>query len=188
MFEKVIIVPKTDLQLWNETAERFVHIRHPKTKITLLHSLLSLSLWESKWHMRYFSKTQKTEEQTIDYIRCMIQEDDVDPAVLKSIKYNDKVLQEIADYIDDPMTGTTINDRKGNKTSNEEISAETIYWAMIQHGIPVEFERWHLNKLLMLIRVCNAKSGGGGKMNKKEIISEYAKINEMNRARFKSKG
>lgn len=189
MFEKIIVVPETKLRLWDETNERFKYICHPETKLTLLHSLVSLSLWESKWHTNYFSKTKKTAEQAIDYIRCMTRETDVNPDVYNTIAMSNKLLDEIGDYIDDPMTATIITDNRKNKSNkNEYITSELIYWSMIQHGIPVEFETWHINRLLTLINVCNAKNGGGGKMKKKDILAEYAKINERNRAKYNSKG
>lgn len=189
MFEKAIVIPETNIRLWNETDEHFEYIRHPKTKITLLHSLVSLSLWESKWHTEYFSNTKKTLEQTIDYIRCMTQETDIEPDVYKTIAMSNSILDEIANYIDDPMTATKITDNRKNKPNrNEYITSEIIYWSMIQHGIPVEFERWHINRLLTLINVCNAKSNGGGKMKKKDILANYAKMNERNRAKYNSKG
>ena len=41
-------------------------------ELTLEHSLISISKWESKWHKPFLDeKHQKTDEEFIDYVRCM---------------------------------------------------------------------------------------------------------------------
>jgi len=52
----------------------------------------------------------------------------------------------------------------------------------------MECEKWHLNRLLTLIRVCNVKRGSGKKMSQSEVMRQYKSINEANRAKFRSKG
>ena len=56
-------------ETWDEKTEEFVSC--PDTVLSLEHSLISISKWESKWHMPFLGKDQKTPEQIMDYIRCM---------------------------------------------------------------------------------------------------------------------
>lgn len=88
-----------------------------------------------------------------------------------------------------PMTATTFGkNQNDNSTRTENISSELIYFWMFDNGIPMECEKWHLNRLLTLIRVCNVKRGSGKKMSQSEIMRQYKSINEANRAKFRSKG
>ena len=68
------------------------------------------------------------------------------------------------------------------------ITNEIIYYWMISFNIPVEFEKWHLNKLLTLIRVCSIKNQPPKKMSRNEILSRNAAINAARRKRLNSKG
>lgn len=54
---------------WDEEKQEFVE---PKIQtLQLEHSLVSLSKWESKWCKPFFSTTDKTYEEVLDYIKCM---------------------------------------------------------------------------------------------------------------------
>lgn len=169
---------------WDEVKEEFVE---PKTiTIRLEHSLVALSKWESIWHKPFFSNQDKTPEETISYIQCMTIDEDVDPEVYRHIsKINE---EEIFNYINNPMTATTFKEKLGKGGRGNVITTEIIYWWMTQLNIPVEFERWHINRLLTLVRVCNEKNNPGKKMSAKEIASRNAAINAANRKRFNSKG
>ena len=63
-----IVIPAEEQ--WNEKKEEFV-ITKKEQKITLEHSLVALSKWESKWQVPFLSKREKTYEETLDYIKCM---------------------------------------------------------------------------------------------------------------------
>ena len=87
------------------------------------------------------------------------------------------------------MTAVKFRDKqKGRNT--DRITAEMVYYWMISMQIPVEFEKWHLNQLLALIEVCSSKNSKDKtkKRSQKELLNEQARINEINRARFNSKG
>ena len=59
---------------------------------------------------------------------------------------------------------------------------------MITFGIPVEFEKWHINRLLTLIKVFNTKNQPDKKMSTKEIIDRNRALNKARREQLKSKG
>ena len=58
---------------------------------------------------------------------------------------------------------------------------------MIALQIPIEFQKWHLNRLTTLIRVCNAKNNPE-KMSKKDILAQNAALNKARRAKAHTKG
>lgn len=173
------------IELWDEKSQEFVS-RKEKT-LQLEHSLVSISKWESKWHKPFLSKTHMTDEETVDYIRCMTITQNVD-----SEDYNyitDENIKQVQDYIESPMTATWFKEEKNkNKTSNEQVTNELIYYWMIALGIPIECQKWHLNRLLTLIRVCSAKNQPAKKMSQKEIMSQNKAINEARKKRLNSKG
>jgi hypothetical protein len=179
-----ITIPKQEL--WDEETEEFIHI--PETKLQLEHSLISLKKWESKWHKPFLEKKDKTEEELLDYIRCMTLTQNVNQEIYKYIPQS--TFKEILDYIEDPMTATWFskneNSSKGKK--KETITAEVIYYWMITLQIPVQFEKWHLNQLMTLIRVVNAKNTQPKKMSAREQLARNARLNKERRAKYHSKG
>jgi hypothetical protein len=144
--------------------------------LCLEHSLVSLSKWEEKWHKYFIGNDSLTNEELVDYIRCMTITQNVDPEIYYAI--DDKVMKEITDYINDPHTATWFKDNKNQKPNREVITSEIIYYWMIALQIPFECQKWHLNKLLTLIRVCNEKNAPNKKRSRSEILSENRKLNE----------
>lgn len=153
--------------------------------LTLEHSLVSLSKWEAKWRVPFLSDTEKTREQVLDYIMCMNMTQNVDPEVLLGLTSED--LEGIQKYIAEPMTATTIKDttRGGAK---EVVTAEIIYYWMVHYQIPIEFQKWHLNRLLTLISVCHIKSQPPKKVSKAEATANRLKLNADRRAKLGSRG
>ena len=169
---------------WDEKNRVFVD---PKTvTLQLEHSLLSISKWESKWHKPFLSKDEKTKEETIDYIKCMTLTQNVNPEVYDHLSRAN--VQEINEYIGDSKTATTFTDDKTARPNREMVTSELIYYWMVALEIPFECQKWHLNRLLTLIRVCNVKNNPGKKMSKREILAQNAAINARNKKRFKTKG
>lgn len=155
------------------------------TVLQLEHSLVSLSKWESKWQKPFLSSS-KTKEETLDYIRCMTLTQNVKSEVYSRLTIQN--LNEINDYINSPMTATTFYDERMGKKNKEIITSELVYYWMIALQIPFECQKWHLNRLLTLIHVCNIKNQPPKKMSKKEIMSRNAALNEARRKQLNSKG
>lgn len=171
-------------EIWDEKNEEFIE---PKTaSLQLEHSLVSISKWESKWHKPFLSKEPKTAEETIDYIKCMTLTQNVKPEVYDHLSKEN--IEEINAYIDDPKTATTFSKDRKSARSREIITSELIYYWMIALNIPFECQKWHLNRLLTLIRVCEVKNTPGKKMSQREVLNQYAAINAANRKRFNTKG
>lgn len=183
-----IIVPKTKKELYSESKNEFIQLELPNdVELVLEHSLVSISKWESKWHKPFLSKESKTMEETLDYIKCMTITQNVNPDVYLCL--TDKNVKDIKNYIDDPMTATTIKNRPNGPRSREIVTSELIYYWMITLGMDVEvFQKWHLNRLLTLIGVCNIKNTPPKKMSRGDAISRNAALNAANRRRLHSKG
>ena len=172
---------------WDAKNEVFIKGRK-SWNLILEHSLVSVSKWESKWHKSFIRTTHMTDEETLDYIKCMTITQNADPEAYKYIS-NDNV-REIRAYIDNPMTATKIIDIKNGKHNGDVVTSDLIYYWMIALNIPFECQKWHLNRLITLISICNIKSQPSNKkrMSKSEIMSHNAAVNAANRARFNSKG
>ena len=157
----------------------------PETELQMEHSLVSISKWEAKWNKPFLSKDKKTDEEMLDYLRCMTLNQNVNPEVYKYIPYS--VMKEINAYIEAPMTATTFKE-DGTKKNNEIITNEIIYYWMVSFNIPFECQKWHLNRLLTLIRVCSIKNSPAKKMSTKEIMARNKSLNKLRRAQLNTKG
>lgn len=176
-----IFVPSGEL--FDELSGRFITVNG--RELQLEHSLVSISKWESRWKKPFLSDQPKSREETMDYVRCMTISQNVDPNVYLGL--SDANVNAVNKYIDDPMTATTFkNDKK--KASRQIVTSEIIYYWMISLGIPMECQKWHLNRLLALIRVCDEKNQPGRKKSRKEIIAENRALNQMRRAKSGSRG
>lgn len=172
-------------EYFDEKTETFV--TPPKCTLQLEHSLLSVSRWESKWEIPFMSDKTKTREQSIDYIRCMTIHGAKDPTIYEHISA--KQIREVDDYIAKKMTATTITHRGPKRGGKQIITSELIYYWMSTYGIPFDpCEKWHLNRLLMLIEVASAESGPKKKMSPSEIIAQNRALNKSRKAGLKTKG
>ena len=154
--------------------------------LQLEHSLISLSKWESKWCKPFLSKDGFTVEETIDYIKCMTITQNVPPEVYDNI--TNEIIQEVSAYIEAPMTATWFSKEHGGPPSRETVTSELIYYWMIALQIPFECEKWHLNRLLTLIRVCNVKNTPPKKRSKRDIMSRNKALNEARRQQLNTNG
>lgn len=173
---------------WDENAQEFVVFKGHV--LALEHSLVSLSKWESKWHkpfLDFSEKNRPTVEEWIDYVKCMTITQNVDPQVYEFL--TEENFKQINEYVNNSMTATFFREEKNNRRSREKITAELIYYWMISLGIPFECQKWHLNRLLTLIRVCEVKNSASTKKTpKSQLISRNAELNAARRKAWNTKG
>lgn len=179
-----IVVPETEL--FDEATQQF--ITYEAKTLQLEHSLVSLSKWESKWCKPFLTNEEKTFEETLDYIKCMTITQNVKPDVY--LRLSKENIEQINAYIEAPMTASYVYEdpRSRGRINNEQVTAELIYYWMISLQIPVEFQKWHLNRLIMLIKVINHKNQPPKKMSKRDIMSRNAALNAARRQKLNTKG
>jgi hypothetical protein len=153
--------------------------------LRLEHSLVSLSKWEEKWEKPFLTNLSKTVEESLDYVRCMSL-DDIPEGVLQNI--DDSIMKQIFDYMERPMTATTIGDRHKGRGSREVVTAELIYYWMVALGIDFQCQYWHLNRLLTLVTVCNIKNQPGKKLSKAAVAKRNRNLNAARKAKYNTRG
>lgn len=172
-------------ELYNE--EENVFIQSTKEQILQLeHSLVSVSKWESKWCKPFLTNLDKTREESIDYVRCMTITPNVDPNIYGLLSQEN--INEVGRYIEQPMTATTFASSSGKRPNKEIITSEIIYYWMIAHSIPFECQKWHLNRLLTLISVCNIKNQPQKKMTRQELLAFNKGLNESRKQALNTTG
>ena len=169
-------------EYWDEEKEEFINTNGGE--IHLEHSLISISKWESKWKKSFINSEKQIGDELYDYIRCMAQED-ISIDLIKSM--DSDTLSKIIDYINDPMSATTVKTYGPKSTNREVVTSELIYYWMIALNIPFECQNWHLNRLLKLIEVCNLKNNPK-KMGRNDIMRQNRDLNAARRKALKSKG
>lgn len=180
----MLIITIPAVEMFDENTQEFFTLK--EQTLQLEHSLVSLSKWESKWCKAFLTKQEKTLEETMDYIKCMTITQNVDPSVYNRLSRSN--IDEIYKYIEAPMTATTFYGDSQKGHSNETVTSELIYYWMISLNIPMECQKWHLNRLLTLIRVCNVKNTPPKKMSKRDIMSRNAALNAARRKQMGTKG
>lgn len=178
----VTVVPEQ----WDAENDEFIP---PKTQtLQLEHSLVSISKWEAKWCKPFLHTNEKSLEETIDYIKCMTITQNVKPEVYERLSQEN--VNQINEYIAAPMTATTFSDDKKKKGKQEIITSELIYYWMVALNIPFDpCQKWHLARLITLVRVCQAKNEPpkkGG--NKRNLAAEYARLNAERRKALNTTG
>lgn len=173
-------------EVFNDVTWEFIN--YEPVTLQLEHTLVSVAEWESKWQISFLD-SEKTPDQVRDYVRCMTlnRESVSDDAYQRLTKEN---MVEINAYLENPMSATRIYEHGNSKTSGgskEKVTAEVIYYWMFSHNIPLDFQYWHFNRLITLIKTCNIKSNPE-KMTKQETAQYYAKLNAERKAKMKTKG
>lgn len=178
----VVSIPLSES--YDEEAKKFVV--SDSVDLKLEHSLVSLSKWESFFEKPFLGKTDKSTEETLWYVEAMILNPEIPDGILQRL--TEANIESINTYVNAKMTATTIRDLAPQKPSREIITSEIIYYWMIALNIPVEFQYWHLNRLLTLIKVCNIKSSPPKKMSKNEARRQQSQLNAQRRARLGTSG
>lgn len=171
-------------ELFDERTNEFILLK--EQTLQMEHSLVSLSKWEAKWNKAFLGKQEKSTEETIDYFRCMTITKNVDPNVY--LRLTQKNVDEINSYINAPMTATMIREMKHGLVGRDVVTSELIYFWMISLNIPFECQKWHLNRLITLIRVCQVKTQPPKKMSRGEVMRQNASLNAARRRKLHSKG
>jgi len=170
-------------EFWDEESETFIYTN--EVHLSLEHSLVSLSKWESKYHKPFLSKSGMTYEETVYYVKCMTLTQNVNDSVYELL--TEQNIADIQHYIEDPMTATTFS-KDPTERGGGIVTAEIIYYWMVSFNIPFECQKWHLNRLLTLIKVCECKNRPPSKRSRKALTADYAKINEARRKALNTKG
>ena len=169
---------------WDE--EKEVFIPSVEKMIRLEHSLVSLSKWESKWCKAFLGRQEKTYEETVDYVKCMTITQNVDPDIYNQLSPEN--FEEINRYIEAPMTAAYYFESPNAPKGREVIVSELIYYWMIAYNIPSQYEKWHLNRLLSLIKMCEMKNSPDKKMSVQDIAARNAALNAERKRRLGTKG
>lgn len=175
--------------MWDPIKEEFID--GPAYTLQLEHSLISLQIWESRWE-KPFLETNKTEDEMLDYIRCMTINKGIPDEAYNRIPASE--MQRISDYIKAPMTATKIysfgsSPKKSKKPQRKRtMTAEQLYYYMISYNIPSEYRKWHLNQLITLIQVFNVENDDGNKMSRTDAAAWQKAENERRRLKHHTKG
>lgn len=179
-----ITVPEANL--YDEESSTF--FTAPGATLMLEHSLVSLSKWEAIHEKPFLDGKVKTSEETQSYVHCM----NLAPVSSMDVykRLSDEDLSAIAGYIDSKQTATWFKEDPNARASSEIITAEIIYYWMIAHSIPNEYQYWHLNKLTTLIKVCNEKNKPAkrSKMPSREQNQSRAMLNKQRQTQLGHSG
>ena len=176
-----IFIPEKEL--WDDSRGEFISTK--EHRLTLEHSLVSLTKWESKWCKPFLSPEEKTQEEIMDYVRCMIMDEDVEDEIVYA--FTPAEMKKVEAYIAKDQTGTTIPETKDSNEprSNELMTSELIYYYLGQiQCLTPTIENWHLSRTLMLIRVASFKQKPEKELNKKEALAQCEDIREANMRKF----
>jgi len=176
-----------DVEIFISATNEFLTIKGGK--VSLEHSLLSISKWEAKHHKYFLNNKTLTQSEILDYIRCMVVKSTVDNRVFYYL--DNRTLSAINDYMNDPMTATWFGSQNegqpGNTVRGKIVTSELLYYYMISFNIPMNCEKWHVNRLLTLIQVCQAEQNPV-KLSGKALANRNTKLNEERLKRYHTHG
>src|SRR3982750_1983501 len=177
-----ITIGATDV--YDESADKFS--TQGGVELQFEHSLVSLSKWESEFEKPFLGKEERTSEETLAYLQCMILTPNPPGDFLQRLSQEN--LEALHTYIERKMTATWFSDQPGAPKSREVITSELVYYWMTVFTIPFECETWHLNRLFTLIRICNIKQAKPQKMSRSEIAARNRQLNAQRRAQLSTRG
>lgn len=177
-----IVVPETDL--FNEETNAFS--KSEAIVLELEHSLISLSKWESRFEKPFLAPGQKTTREILAYVEAMIITPDYPSNIVACLTKEN--LDDIQQHIDSRQTATTFRELPKSRGRTETVTSELVYYWMISYNIPLECEKWHLNRLFTLIRIFSVKNDKPKRMSRSAIAQQNRELNAMRRAQLGSRG
>lgn len=178
-----------DLECYDYKKEEFLTFTGKKYKFE--HSLVSLSKWEEKWRKPFLSvlSNKMSAEELFSYIKFMCITRVEDDRFFDCLPAN--IIKQIISYMNDPCTATTFQHygTKEGKNNGKSVTSEELYYLMFTYGIPMECEKWNLNRLLALIEIFNIKNDtSNSKLSKKETAQMYKSLNDIRKAKYHTNG
>ena len=174
-------------EYFNDATEEFINV--PEATLRLEHSLVSLSKWEARWKVPFLTTFGKrngyTREQLIDYVKCMTINQNVPEEVY--IGLGSREFEKVNAYINDEKTATSFFESNA-RPNRQVVTSELIYYWMTAYQIPWEAQKWHLSRLLTLIRICSIKNSKDQKMSPSAIKAKNKALNAKRRKALGSKG
>lgn len=165
-------------ELFDETTYSF--ITSQKVTYKLEYSLVALSKWETKWEKPYLptgveSKDVRTLSENLDFIRCMVIGPIPEHDVQRLYQYYGR---DIFEYINAPCSATVFKEdsNKNKRSSGSYVTSELIYYWMFANGIPIDAEKWNLNRLLTLIKIFTEKASEQ-KIDSKKAAEQQTQLN-----------
>lgn len=189
----VLHLPGSEFDDYDEKKHKF--LKYPPADVTLEHSLESVFKWEAKYRKPFLvdNPQGRTPEESLYYISCMVIDKDL-PMLFEHrlSRLTKEQLQELKNYIDEPQSATRIVDHtngengggKHGNTSGTFMSAEKIYYYMVEIGIPWDAAKWHLSRLMLLIRIYSEENKPKKKMGPKATAERNAAINAQRRRKL----
>lgn len=175
-------------EYWDSSNEEFFDIKKDVV-LQLEHSLVSISKWESKFEKPFLNAKDFTYAELLYYVKCMTISQNVNNEIYRAL--TQRHILQIKDYMNSSMTATTFskhtNEQNAGRPSKQIITSELIYYWMFSLQIPKECEKWHLNRLLTLIRVFDEKQkeqeakSKGKHQNPKSAAAHHASLNAARR-------
>lgn len=168
---------------WNKETEEF---EYDTVELELEHSLVAISKWESIHEKPFLGKDEKTSEEIVSYIKCMIISPDYPLDVVD--RFSEENIEEINKYIEAKMTATWFKETKPSGSAREQITSEYIYYWMVSYQIPWEAQHWHIARLFTLINIFNVKNTTPTKKSVREMAAERERLNAERKAKYGTTG
>lgn len=178
-----LFIPK--MSMFDENTQRFIDRKD--TELRLEHSLLAISKWESKYEKPFLNEEQRTPEEFLYYILCMDTTGRLTMEDVRSLTTDEQL--EIKRYIETQHTATTFSGKDPNaaRGHKETITSELVYYWMVAMQIPFDAEKWNIDRLLTLIRICSIKNNPK-KMSKKDTMINNSALNAARRKAMGTRG
>ena len=178
------------IEMFDEETNRFYHTK--KFTVRLEHSLISIFKWEGIYERPFLTpdgqEDDKTLEEGIAYLRCMIIGDVPDWVV--DVLWH-RYMGTISEYIKKPCTATKVYHHakpvQYGKRRPVIVTAELVYYWMVELHVPLEFEKWHFNRLMRIIEVFRVKSSKDNKMDPAMSAQQRQTMNAARLAASKAK-